>query len=287
MPVAVQRPLSAEEQAALADRLGRWRRQPLSPEELAEVLPRITDPHLALAVGARLGMAGPGAIALILPLCSSQGINLPLIRALGICHHPEARDQLLRWLPSAGSLRPAVLEALSCWGNQVDLAIIAAALQAPGRAERLAGLKLLTFHSRNLTANALRELCTPLLEDLRAEVVIATLRLLQRRQEPAILEVIQDCIRSDALPGVAETALQAYPTKGGLDPVIPTDPLIYRFYEIMQVYGMPLKDVIQEKFGDGIMSAIDFTLDVDKVVDPAGDRVKVTMCGKFLPYKKW
>lgn len=209
IPVAVQRPLSTEQQAALADRLGRWRRQPLSPEELAEVLPRITDPHLALAVGERLGMAGPGAIALILPLCSSQGINLPLIRALGICHHPEARDQLLRWLPSAGSLRPAVLEALSCWGNQIDLAIIAAALQAPGRAERLAGLKLLTFHSRNLTANALLELCTPLLEDLRAEVVIATLRLLQRRQEPAILEVIQDCIRSDALPGVAETALQA------------------------------------------------------------------------------
>ena len=87
----------------------------------------------------------------------------------------------------------------------------------------------------------------------------------------------------------AETtaALQEYPTKGSLDPVIPTDPLIYRFYEIMQVYGMPLKDVIQEKFGDGIMSAIDFTLDVDKVEDPKGDRVKITMCGKFLPYKKW
>ncbi len=82
-------------------------------------------------------------------------------------------------------------------------------------------------------------------------------------------------------------ALQAYPTKGCLDPVIPTDPLIYRFYEIMQVYGMPMKDVIQEKFGDGIMSAIDFTLDVEKVDDPAGARVKVIMCGKFLPYKKW
>jgi cyanate lyase len=82
-------------------------------------------------------------------------------------------------------------------------------------------------------------------------------------------------------------AIQEFPTKGSLDPVIPTDPLIYRFYEIMQVYGMPLKDVIQEKFGDGIMSAIDFTLDVDKVEDPKGDRVKITMCGKFLPYKKW
>ena len=69
--------------------------------------------------------------------------------------------------------------------------------------------------------------------------------------------------------------------------MIPTDPLIYRFYEIMQVYGMPLKDVIQEQFGDGIMSAIDFTLDVDKIEDAKGDRVKITMCGKFLPYKKW
>ena len=81
--------------------------------------------------------------------------------------------------------------------------------------------------------------------------------------------------------------LKTPPVKGSLDPVIPTDPLIYRFYEIMQVYGMPLKDVIQEKFGDGIMSAIDFTINVDKVEDPKGDRVKVSMCGKFLPYKKW
>ena len=87
----------------------------------------------------------------------------------------------------------------------------------------------------------------------------------------------------------AETtaAIQEFPTKGSLDPVIPTDPLIYRFYEIMQVYGMPMKDVIQEKFGDGIMSAIDFTLDVEKVEDPKGDRVSITMCGKVLPYKKW
>jgi len=77
------------------------------------------------------------------------------------------------------------------------------------------------------------------------------------------------------------------PSVKGLGPVVPTDPLIYRFYEIMQVYGMPMKDVIHEKFGDGIMSAIDFTLDIEKVEDPKGDRVKVTMNGKFLPYKKW
>jgi cyanate lyase len=76
-------------------------------------------------------------------------------------------------------------------------------------------------------------------------------------------------------------------TVKGLGPVVPTDPLIYRFYEIMQVYGMPMKAIIHEKFGDGIMSAIDFTLEIEKVEDPKGDRVKVTMDGKFLPYKKW
>jgi cyanate lyase len=81
--------------------------------------------------------------------------------------------------------------------------------------------------------------------------------------------------------------LTTYPVKGALDPVIPTDPLLYRFYEILQVYGLPLKDVIQEKFGDGIMSAIDFSLTVDRQADPKGDRVVVTMNGKFLPYRTW
>jgi cyanate lyase len=82
-------------------------------------------------------------------------------------------------------------------------------------------------------------------------------------------------------------ALMAYPVKGEIEPLVPRDPLVYRFYEILQVYGRPLKDVIQEKFGDGIMSAIDFSLEVEKVEDPKGDRVKVIMNGKFLPYRKW
>ena len=90
----------------------------------------------------------------------------------------------------------------------------------------------------------------------------------------------------DLPPQIAQK-LTEFPVKGSLDPVIPTDPLLYRFYEIMQVYGMPLKALIQEEFGDGIMSAIDFTLNVEKEADPKGDRVKITMSGKFLPYKKW
>ena len=90
-----------------------------------------------------------------------------------------------------------------------------------------------------------------------------------------------------SLPEEMAEELTIPPLKGSLEPQIPTDPLIYRFYEIMQVYGMPIKAVVHEKFGDGIMSAIDFSVEVDKVEDPKGDRVKITMCGKFLPYKKW
>lgn len=81
-------------------------------------------------------------------------------------------------------------------------------------------------------------------------------------------------------------ALQAFPHKSW-DKLVPTDPLIYRLYEIVGVYGPTLKEVIHEKFGDGIMSAIDFSMHVDKEENPAGDRVVISMNGKFLPYKSW
>ena len=116
------------------------------------------------------------------------------------------------------------------------------------------------------------------------EVWVASLFYGQATASPEEADKLASLLSLD--PAIT-AAIQEFPTKGSLEPVIPTDPLIYRFYEIMQVYGMPLKDVIQEKFGDGIMSAIDFTLEVDKVEDPKGDRVQITMCGKFLPYKKW
>ncbi len=81
--------------------------------------------------------------------------------------------------------------------------------------------------------------------------------------------------------------LQEPPSKGALRQTVPTDPLIYRFYEIMQVYGPAMKEIIHEQFGDGIMSAIDFEIDIRKQPDPKGDRVVVTFNGKFLPYRKW
>lgn len=85
---------------------------------------------------------------------------------------------------------------------------------------------------------------------------------------------------------VAE-ALQEIPYRGSLDETIPVDPLIYRFYEMIQVYGSSMKALIHEEFGDGIMSAIDFTMDIERKEDPDGDRVVVTLDGKFLPTKKW
>ena len=120
------------------------------------------------------------------------------------------------------------------------------------------------------------------------EVWVASLLYGQATASPeqaeALLEALQ--VAPVEAPALLES-LTTFPVKGALDPVVPTDPLLYRFHEILQVYGLPLKDVIQEKFGDGIMSAIDFSLTVDRQQDPKGDRVVVTMNGKFLPYRKW
>ena len=81
-------------------------------------------------------------------------------------------------------------------------------------------------------------------------------------------------------------ALQTFPNKKW-EQTVPTDPLIYRLYEVVGVYGETIKELVHEKFGDGIMSAIDFSMDIDKEEDPKGDRVVIKMNGKFLPYKSW
>ena len=81
-------------------------------------------------------------------------------------------------------------------------------------------------------------------------------------------------------------ALQEFPHKSW-DKIVPTDPVIYRFYEMVGVYGDTMKEIIHEKFGDGIMSAIDFSMDIGKEENPAGDRVVINLNGKFLPYKSW
>jgi cyanate lyase len=81
--------------------------------------------------------------------------------------------------------------------------------------------------------------------------------------------------------------LQQIPNRGSLGETVPTDPLIYRFYELVQVYGTTFKALIEEEFGDGIMSAIDFDMDISRKPDPNGDRVSITLSGKFLKYKQY
>ena len=89
------------------------------------------------------------------------------------------------------------------------------------------------------------------------------------------------------LPEEAVLILQTVPYKGSLPTAVPTDPLIYRWYEIVNVYGTTIKELIHEEFGDGIMSAIDFSMDIKREPNDKGDRVHVELSGKFLPYKTY
>lgn len=89
------------------------------------------------------------------------------------------------------------------------------------------------------------------------------------------------------LPAEAIALLQVVPYKGSLPTAVPIDPLLYRFYELLSVYGTSIKSLINEEFGDGIMSAIDFSMDIQREANPNGDRVKIVLNGKFLPYKTY
>jgi cyanate lyase len=104
-------------------------------------------------------------------------------------------------------------------------------------------------------------------------------------QHPIPAEVGRVLVELLGLDESAIPVLAAVPTRGGLPTAVPTDPTIYRFYEAVQVYGPALKELIHENFGDGIMSAINFSVAIQKKPHPSGDRVVVTFDGKFLPYE--
>ena len=118
----------------------------------------------------------------------------------------------------------------------------------------------------------------------RSEVWTTSAIFGQAQMDPGEAEALVGALALG--PDVAAT-LQAHPMKGSLVGPVPVDPLLYRFHEVTQVYGTTIKALIHEKFGEGIMSAIDFELSIDRIEDPKGDRVKVTYNGKFLPYRKW
>ena len=121
-----------------------------------------------------------------------------------------------------------------------------------------------------------------LAEELEAPVDWSTAALLGQfalSEDQAKAAIAALGLPQDALP-----ELQASPMRGSLEDAVPVDPTVYRFHEIVQVYGTTLKELIHEEFGDGIMSAINFGFTVDRELDPDGDRVVITMSGKFLPH---
>ncbi len=103
-------------------------------------------------------------------------------------------------------------------------------------------------------------------------------------QFPLSEEQARTAVAALGLPESAVPTLTAVPVRGSLGAAVPTDPTVYRLYEVVQVHGMTLKELIHEEFGDGIMSAINFGFSVRRVPDPDGDRVEIVLNGKFLPY---
>ncbi|ERH04195.1 MAG: cyanate hydratase [Halorubrum sp. J07HR59] len=118
------------------------------------------------------------------------------------------------------------------------------------------------------------------------EVWVAAVIFGEASADEAQARAIVEALDSQA-PVETIDDLQLAPRKGDDQPTIPSDPMLYRLYEIPHVYGDAIKEIVHEEFGDGIMSAIDFSCHVDRVTDAEGDRVKITYEGKFLPYKRW
>lgn len=160
---------------------------------------------------------------------------------------------------------------------------IAAQTPSSGKAELLLNKEQMT--DRIITAKVNKQLTwTAIAEQLGVDEVWLTSACLgMNSMKPEIAEKLCALLE---LSSEVETALTMFPNKQWSFE-IPKDPLIYRLYEVVGVYGETLKEVIHEKFGDGIMSAIDFSMTVGKEENPVGDRVVITMNGKFLPYKSW
>ena len=139
--------------------------------------------------------------------------------------------------------------------------------------------------SRVIAAKAIKDLSfAKLTEGTGLSVAYVTAALLGQHALPkAAAELVADRLGLDAADAAQ---LQAVPLRGSIPGGVPTDPTIYRFYEMVQIYGTTLKALVHEQFGDGIISAINFKLDIQKVDDPeGGSRAVITLDGKFLPYK--
>lgn len=141
----------------------------------------------------------------------------------------------------------------------------------------------LVRHAKRKSGKSWQEIAAAINPDV-SPIVITCALLGQMTLEKAEAD---SAVKLLGLPEDAALLLSEVPYRGSLPTLPPTDPLIYRFYELVMVYGTTWKELIQEEFGDGIMSAIDFDMQMERLPDPKGDRVKITMSGKFLPYRRY
>ncbi len=200
--------MSVIDEATLWDRLSNARRIPLNPSWLGEVYSPSLSSELRFAVAERLGLLAETGWPIIRTLMKQHGIQAEFIHAAGLCHQPEAKDWLLAQLNRSNDPDALLLNALSCWGAELTLSQFEHILQLPGQAQRLAGINLLGFKSHQLQAVELLQLCEYTLQDWRDPVVIACIRLLQRRDEIAISTRLGILVR-DGSDAAAEAALRA------------------------------------------------------------------------------
>ena len=200
--------MSAIDEATLWGRLSNARRIPLNPTWLGEIFSPSLSDELRFAVAERLGMLAETGWPIIRTLIKQHGIQPEFIHAAGLCHQPEAKDWLLAQLNQSNDPDALLLNALSCWGAELTLSQFEQILQLPGQAQRLAALNLLGFKSHQLQAVELLRLCECTLQDWRDPVVIACIRLLQRRDEIAISTRLGIMVQEGS-DSAAEAALRA------------------------------------------------------------------------------
>jgi hypothetical protein len=200
------------DESILWERLAQSRRAPVEPSWLGEIYSPSLSIDLRRAVCEKLGMFAEQGWPIIQLLLDQHGLTPDLVMAAGLCHQPESRDWLVQQLHNDeqhnDALQLSLVEALSCWGADVPQNIVVDCLNHPAQQQRLAGLQLLIFRAYTLSDQDLLQLCEPALQDFRDPVVIAAIRLLQRRDGVAIAERLSQLSETDS-ESIAEAAIRA------------------------------------------------------------------------------
>lgn len=200
------------DESVLWERLAQSRRAPLEPSWLGESYSPSLSIDLRRALCEKLGMLAERGWPIIQLLLQKHGLEPDLVMAAGLCHQPESRDWLIQQLqsgePHDDNLQLSLVQALSCWGADVPQEIVVNCLNHPAQQQRLAGLQLLIFRAYTLNDQELLKLCEPALQDFRDPVVIAAIRLLQRRDGATIAERLSQLSETGS-ESISDAAIRA------------------------------------------------------------------------------